>query len=286
MRVFSRSRWAAMSYQQARWLVLGAGVVILGLVALAMYLRHVETVEVVAVLLFLPVFLAFLQWNEAGGLIVGVLAGLVYLALRASAINAVGFARFIGLVLERFIAFVVFGAAGGVANRQLQQSLTKLDLYDQIDDVTGLFNARFFVQDTDLEIARANRYRTFFGVSVVDVPMAAMGGFGGRARARLLRDLASTLGASVRSVDRVVHGADADHERFAVVLPETGPEGARIFADRMARQMGQFLAERGASLEGEVLAGVAITFPEDEASLQQLREEFGAIDRVEHPAAT
>src|SRR5258708_7740944 len=135
----------AMTYSQARRLIVAAGLLVLALLAGVMYARRVETVEVVAVLLFVPVFLALLKWNVPGGVVSAVAAGAVYVALGWPAIHAVGFGSFSGLVVSRVSGLLAFGLVGGWANSTLRTSLTKLDLYDQIDDATGLFNARYFV---------------------------------------------------------------------------------------------------------------------------------------------
>ena len=274
-----------MSYARARRLLLVGGTAVLAVTAAVLYLRRVDTVEVVAVLLFLPIFVAFVFWNAAGGLMGALLAIACYVALRYPAVDAVGAGRFTGLILSRAVAYLAFGGAGGWANRQLEASLVKLDLYDQVDDATGLNNARFFVQDTDLELARARRYQTIFSVAVVDVPASALDGLGRRPRANALRALGQALRDSVRTVDRPVHARDTERHRLAVVLPETGPNGARIFVDRLAAAVGELLRRHGAEVDGAALRTQVLTLPDDEAALQALREEFAAIDRAEHPTA-
>lgn len=273
-----------LTYTQARRLVIAAGVLVLGAVALVMSLRHVESAEVVAVLLFLPVFLALLQWNEVGGLVAGAAAAGVYIAMRQSAIHAVGASHFYGLVGSRTVGFIAFGLVGGWANRQLKTSLVKLDLYDQIDDATGLFNARFFLQDTDLEMARSLRYQTFFAVVTVDVPAGVLDAVGRRSRARVLREAGRLLRDSVRTVDRVSYGADARVHHFSVILPETGPDGARVFAERLAGWVGEFLTGHGVSVD-DAVTGQAITFPEEREALDALRAEFTRIDHAAHAEA-
>ena len=273
-----------MSYPSARRLLLAGGTAVLALTAGVLYLRRVDTVEVVAVLLFLPIFVAFVLWDVPGGVVAGLAAAGVYLAMRYPAVDAVGADRFAGLIASRTVAFLAFGAAGGWANRQLEASLVKLDLYDQVDDATGLGNARFFVQDVDLELARARRYRTIFAVAVVDVPAAAFDALGRRPRAALLRDLGRVLRDSVRQVDRPVHARDQGRHRLAVVLPETGPEGGRTFGSRLADRVAAFLRERGVAVDAADLRSQVLTLPADEAALQALRDEFAAVDRAEHPA--
>ena len=273
-----------MGPRRARGLVLGVGLVVLLVVAIVMYARRVDPVEVAGTLLFIPIFIAFVIWDFRGGLIAAVLAAAAYALLRYPAIDAVGADRFAGLLASRSLAFIAFGALGGFANRQLESSITKLELYDQVDDATGLFNARFFVQDSDLEISRSQRYQTIFSVASVDIPADALYSLSRRTRSRLLRELGRLIGDSVRSVDRAVHGRDGARHRVAVLLPETGGEGARIFTERLSQKLTEYLKERGALIK-EPLGARSFTYPGDEAGLSQLREEFAAIDRSEHPEA-
>jgi len=86
----------------------------------------------------------------------------------------------------------------------------------------------------------------------------------------------------VRTVDRAAH-ATIDHtHRFAVICPETGADGARIFVDRLADRLAAALTAKGAH-DGSPLTRVACTFPGDEADLAGLRSQFAAFDRLEHP---
>lgn len=271
-----------MSYAATRRLVLAGGLALLLVMAAVMLLRRVDTVEVIAVVLFIPVFVAFVFGHLLGGAVAGVLATAVYAALRNPAIDAVGGGRFIGLVAGRGIAYVAFGALGGWAAHQLERSLEKLDTYDQVDDLTGLFNARYLVQNTGLELARSERYQTFFSICTVEVPAAPIDGLSRRKRAGLLRDLGHQVREAVRTMDRPVHSRDGSVHRFAVICPETAEEGAQIFASRLADRLGAFLTDRGASGTGPLVHG-RCTYPGDDDKLRALREQFSAIDRSEHP---
>ncbi len=268
----------ALSYTQARLLLLGAGLLFLGITAGVNYARRVETVEVVAILLFIPIFVAFVFWDWIGGAAMAGMAIVLYVALRADAIEAVGFAQFRGVILSRSIAFLAFGVVGGLANRQVRGSLTKLDLYDHVDDVTGLYNARSFIETTNLEMSRAARYQSIFSVSAVNIPAATFAGVPRRRRNRVLREVATGLQRSVRTVDRVSHASDETNFRFAIVLPETGAEGARVFTDRLVTRLADLLGV-------ETITSQALTFPGDDAALDRLRLEFVEVDRAQHPAA-
>lgn len=273
-----------MTYAKARQLVLGAGLGILALTTVISLIRRVETVEVIGTTLFIPILIAFVFWGLKGGLIAGAFAGLAYAALRYPAIDAVGAGDFIPLILGRMFAYLAFGGIGGWADKQLEASLNKLELYDQVDDYTGLFNARFFVQDADLELSRSKRYQTVFSVSVVDFPVAPLQKLSRRQRQAIRTDLGRMLKDAVRTVDRAAHGFDGKRHRFASVLPETGPEGARIFTDRLADRVRAYLVEKGVTIAPEDVGALALTFPDDgDAPFQQLKEEFTAIDRHEHP---
>src|SRR5688572_6123624 len=114
-----------MSYERARNLLLSGGLLVLLVTAAVMYVRRVDPVEVAGTLLFIPVFVAFIFWNARGGVIAALLAGVIYTLLRYPAIEAVGADRFVGLIGSRTFAYFAFGLLGGLANRQLQSSLSK-----------------------------------------------------------------------------------------------------------------------------------------------------------------
>jgi GGDEF domain-containing protein len=274
-----------MSYTFVRRFLLAAGLVGLALIAGLGYARGVDRLEVTATLLFIPVFVSLFLWGIKGGVVAGVLAAVAYATLRYPAIQVVGLTRFVGLILSRTVAYVAFGAIGGWAASQLESSLDKLELYDQVDDITKLNNARFFLENTDMEMSRSKRYQTIFSLAAVDVPREALAGLSRRQERSVLRDIGGMIASSIRTVDRGVHARDDERHRFVVILPETGTEGARTFASRLAGRLGEQLRRRSVPIEGD-LAFNALTFPGDESSVDSLRAEFQEIDQTEHPEAS
>lgn len=272
-----------IEYTRARRLVLLLGLFVLAIVAVVSYVRGVEPVEVAASILFIPVFLAFVFFKVPGGVAAGILAAGAYLLMRQPAIRIVGFDLFARSFIARALAYPLFGLIGGWASAQLEASLNKLELYDQIDDATGLFNARFFVQDTELEMSRATRYQSIFSVAHVNIPAAVFTALGRRQRAGALKDIGQVLKHSVRVVDRPVHATDGQSHHLAIVLPETANSGAQIFTERLAGKLAEHLTRRGVAVERDRVIANWITFPDDPDRLAQLREEFSAIDRMEHP---
>ncbi|HEU5082967.1 MAG TPA: hypothetical protein VFU14_06485 [Acidimicrobiales bacterium] len=271
---------ARMGYGRARTLLSLVGLAILAVLVAVLLVRSVDTAEVVATLLFAPIFLLLLWFGLPGGLIGAAAATGAYVVLRADAIDAVGWGEFSALIISRAIAYFLFGAVGGWASGTLEMSLDKLDLYDQIDDLTGVNNARFLLTDVDLERARAQRYQTVFSVSFLDIDAAPIGALPGRKRKALLRDLGAKLEDGIRSIDRVAHGFDGDRHRIATILPETAESGAAVFQSRLEEQVRQFLAAQGAG--DAAVHGTAVTLPGDEAALDEQLERWRRIDSAEH----
>jgi GGDEF domain-containing protein len=274
------ARLARMGYGRARLMLSLVGLAILAVLVAVLLVRSVDTTEVVATLLFAPIFLLLLWFRLPGGLIGAAAATGVYVVLRADAIDAVGWGEFSALIVTRAIAYFLFGAVGGWASGTLSMSLDKLDLYDQVDDLTGVNNARFLLTDIDLERARSARYQTVFSVSFLSIDADPIGDLPSRKRKALLRELGAKLEDGIRTMDRVAHGYDGLRHRVATILPETAGEGARVFQARLEEQMRSFLAERGAG--GASVHGEIVTLPGDEAGLDRHLAEWKAIDEAEH----
>lgn len=207
---------------RARDLLLLSGLILLGLIVMSMALRGVDPVEVVATGAFAPIFAAILFFGIRGGVAVAAAASLGYVALRWPAIRLVGIPTLSGLLVSRIVGFLSFGAIGGWAASVVGNSLTKLALFDEIDDATGLHNARSLLAVLDRERSRAGRYAGVF--SVVHASFERPTGRG-RAVQSALRALGSRLVSSVRISDHLSHFSD-DRSHLVVVLPETGAEGA------------------------------------------------------------
>ncbi|MFZ0492044.1 MAG: hypothetical protein WAM81_02470 [Acidimicrobiia bacterium] len=262
-----------MTDRRARSLLTGIGLVILALIALIMYERSVEPIEVVGTLLFLPVFLGLMFWGLPGGVILGLAAAVGYAVLRYPAIDAIGAGRFIGLVLGRGAGYLAFGGVGGWAASQLRASMEKLDLYDQIDDATGMLNIRAILQAIDMEQSRSKRYRTMFSVSLVEMPGAAFESVKRRRRATVLKELGRNLSDGIRAADRAGHGIESDRHLLIIALPETGREGASVFSATLVRKLEEWMTNHG--FRPVELASSSVTFPEED--LEQLKTRLRAI---------
>jgi GGDEF domain-containing protein len=263
---------------RARRTILVGGVLLLAILAVIAYARGVDRIEVLAGLLFIPVFLSFSSRGVAGGLVGGVLAGLAYVALRLPAIRTTGLEQLLDVVAIRCASYLAFGVVGGWAMQQVDASLQKLRRVDRVDDATGLHTARFLVEQTDLERSRAQRYGSRFSVLVIDIAAEALTALDARTRASALHHLGEMIAEAVRQVDRGIHAFDGQAHRLAVVLPETDAEGAAVLADRLAQRISRSLVQQGAAVRDGQVAWQTVSFPGQERQLDALREEFAALD--------
>lgn len=273
----------SLSYAASRRLLLLGGSAILVVLAAVMYVRGVDPREVLATSLFVPVFLVALFYGMWGGIAAGTGAAILYVGLRWGAIDVVGFGAVAGTIMSRSAAYVVFGGISGWAITQFEAPISKLERFDYIDDVTGLYNARFFLENTELESSRAKRYASTFSVVVIEIPEGTLAPMSARQRALVLRRLGDMMVARSRSVDRVVHAADRSRHLFAIVLPETGAEGAGVLAQDLRQRIGRELrTAQGTNADVGGLKLRVVT-PDAGGSLEALRTEFFALDRLKHP---
>jgi GGDEF domain-containing protein len=269
-----------MTFARARAFMVVVGIAILAVIVGVMLFRGIDSVEVIGAVLFVPVFLAFMVAGIPGGAVAGMAAAVTYAVLRIPAMDAVGAGSYRGLIVTRTAAYVAFGLIGGYANREVRSSLRKLDLYDEVDDTTGLQNARSFALDADLEMGRARRYGTIFSVALMEVPRTAFAALGRRRQRIVLRELGQSLRQFIRTVDHPVHAVDGGNHLFAVILPETGSEGADVFGGRLDTWLREFCTSRGvATVDTSVRTA---SFPDDEADIVTICSMFTDVAASEH----
>lgn len=261
-----------LTYERARSVLLFSGLILIGIVALVALSRGVDPVEVSGTLLFIPVFVGFLLFGIKGGLVMAALAALGYVALRIPAISLVGFGAMAGQFTARTLGYLGFAAGGGWALGQIRTTLERLELRDDLDDETGLGNARSVIEAVDLERARADRYLKVFSVVAADFTVPDWAELPLRKQRTILKDLGTKLEAAVRASDHAAHTRKGDHHIIGLVLPETATEGARIVAENLKQQLGRLIAVT----EPRVATA---TYPGEESSLQTILELFTEIDR-------
>ena len=118
--------------------------------------------------------------------------------------------------------------------RQLQESNARLRELVYRDGLTGLYNHRYFHESFDKELARSRRYHSSLSLILFDLDhfKTVNDRYGHPAGDVVLMNVAKAVCSAVRPCDIVArYGGD----EFAIILPETGAEGARVFASRLRR---------------------------------------------------
>ena len=148
----------------------------------------------------------------------------------------------------------------GLVQEVINASLTSSELYRQaqrdseIDYLTGTSTRRVLNRQMDVEYERALRYDRQFCLIIVDVDRfkSVNDTSGHQAGDNMLRELAAILNNEKRTTDILArYGGD----EFAILLPETGIEGAFELAERMRNKVESSLKVNGQPLT--ISCGVA-----------------------------
>jgi len=115
---------------------------------------------------------------------------------------------------------------------QLAAANAKLEILAREDGLTGLLNRRTIQEAADAEWARWERFSSTFTVMMLDVDdfKKVNDNFGHSCGDAVLKNLASLLRTSIRTVDRVGRFGG---EEFLIVLPETQQEGAALLGEKI-----------------------------------------------------
>lgn len=125
---------------------------------------------------------------------------------------------------------------------RLRAELQKVRLLSLTDDFTGLPNRRAFMRRLEDEIGRAQRYETPLALAIIDLDgfKQVNDTFGHAAGDRVLRCYADHILSTFRHHDMV---ARYGGEEFAVLLPNTGLEGAASALRKVQSRTAQAVCE-------------------------------------------
>jgi len=138
------------------------------------------------------------------------------------------------------------------------------------DDLTQLYNSRYLSQVLRRETKRASRSGRPLSLLFVDLDgfKSINDAHGHLAGSRALVEAASVIRASARETDMVARfGGD----EFALILPDTGSEGAVAVGERVRDRIAAFSFLRGDGLDIRLTASVGVaTLPDVAASTDGL----------------
>ncbi len=151
------------------------------------------------------------------------------------------------------------------AYRELEATNAKLKETSFKDEVTGLYNRRFFSLRLEEEISRFRRFNHPVSVVVLDLDgfKSINDEFGHAVGDETLRDIAQILMKHSRGINVVSrYGGD----EFAVLLVETSKTGARLYAERIRHVVATFPFSHGKNVTASF--GVS-SLPDDEATTSE-----------------
>ena len=180
------------------------------------------------------------------------------------------------LFLLVLIATAVASGAGTLAirerrrTRRLRGALTaardEAALLERRDDLTGLFNSRFFVETLTREIERARTYNRPLSLALASVDDAG-------AEGDVLRAVGSAIGGSVRAIDMPCRVGSSE---FGVIMPETDSRSASVASERLLRAVARAGSQEGVTPRAAV--GIAAC-PAHAETFEELIERAGAALR-------
>ncbi len=134
------------------------------------------------------------------------------------------------------------------------------------DDLTGLYNRRFFNEQLERELFRARRYGHPFSILMIDIDdfKTINDRYGHPVGDKVLQDLAGIMRSYLRTEDIA---ARYGGEEFIVLLSHTELEGARLFGERMLKTTAMHNFPEGLQLS---FSGGIAGYPHHGADVQGL----------------
>ena len=169
------------------------------------------------------------------------------------------FTRTLGTIEQQAAEISQFATRLDTAYSELQFANERLKEYSFKDEVTGLYNRRFFTIRLEEEVSRYRRFNHPVSVVLLDLDgfKAINDELGHAAGDETLRDMAEILMRYSRGINVICrYGGD----EFAVLLVETSKDGTRLYADRIRHVLSTHPFAHGRRLTASI--GIA-SLPED-----------------------
>lgn len=168
---------------------------------------------------------------------------------------------------EQILTTIADFAGIAISNARAVEKIQQLVI---TDDLTGLYNSRFFFEQIEYEVERARRYHTPLSLVFFDLDhfKDVNDTYGHLTGSRLLTEVGAVVHKNIRLTDKAArYGGD----EFVIILPQTEKNGARSFASKLHNELREtsFFSNNGSLLTVSGSFGVA-SFPDDASSSTEL----------------
>ena len=177
------------------------------------------------------------------------------------------FSQMLTTVEHQAVEINVFASKLDAAYKELESTNLRLKEYSFKDEVTGLYNRRFFTMRLDEELARYRRFNHPASIVLLylDGIKAVNDDLGHQVGDDTLREIAQILQKNSRGINVISrYGGD----EFAVLLVETSGAAARLYAGRIRQVIEAFPFSHGKQLTASL--GVASVPDDDAATVEDL----------------
>jgi diguanylate cyclase (GGDEF)-like protein/putative nucleotidyltransferase with HDIG domain len=116
-----------------------------------------------------------------------------------------------------------------------------------IDELTGLYNHRYFHERIDEEISRCSRFGDIFSLLFLDMDLFKMYNdvYGHLAGDDILRDIGQYIKGTIRGIDMAFrYGGD----EFTIILPQASLDDAHTVAERIRKRIESEMDSKGVAL--------------------------------------
>jgi len=166
--------------------------------------------------------------------------------------------------------------------KEIEKMKEEAVLLSYIDDLTGIYNHRFFIQQLALEIERQKRYSTPLSLLMIDIDYFKHYNDtnGHLAGDQALRAIAVLIQNGVRHADII---ARYGGEEFSAILINTEKEGAKKIAERVRKNVAETrFPNENLQPNGDLTVSIGIgTFSSSVSTLTDLiREADNALYRA------
>jgi len=223
-------------------------------------------------LYFIPVLLAIFSYGLWGGIVSAVAVDIMtfILAYLKYSVGELATANFIAIAVGLGIILLV-GIVFGCFEKSRVSGEFSTEKLALVDRLTGLYNYSYFRDRLEEEKERSDRFGSKVSVALVNIDYfkSFNDKFGYSKGNQLLKKLAQICKEQVRAVDIPVRYGGGE---FAIIMPNTGPQGANEVAERLRSAIEETEFEgidKKPKTKRTVSIGV-VTYPDHARSVDEL----------------